>query len=81
MQNLEIQSTNAENFLKHKSAYNTFLQRMTKDYEKSNDFYVGEMEARQSINWNPILTIYRFSSFYGTNYIQAFRLLLFLFIV
>ncbi len=36
MQNLEIQSTNAENFLKHKSAYNTFLQRMTKDETKSH---------------------------------------------
>jgi hypothetical protein len=36
MQSLEIKTTNAESFKKHESAYNTFLQRMTKDYEKSH---------------------------------------------
>lgn len=34
MHQLEIQSTNAEDFIKHKSAYSTFIKRMSKDEGK-----------------------------------------------
>jgi len=51
-----------------------------KDYDNSHDFYAGEMEARKRRKWNFILEIYRFSSFYGTNYKRALLILLGLFL-
>lgn len=52
-----------------------------KDYVTAHDFYVGEMEARQKRKWNPVLGLYRLSSFYGTNYARAFGFLLILLII
>jgi uncharacterized protein YjbI with pentapeptide repeats len=46
-----------------------------KDYEKSNDFYIGEMENRQLRKFSFILSIYYLSSAYGTNYKRALWML------
>lgn len=53
----------------------------SKDYDKSHDFYVGEMEARQRTRRNAILDLYRTSSLYGTNYYRAFGILALLFLL
>lgn len=47
----------------------------SKDYEKSHDFYFGEMEARQKVKRNIIICIYNISSKYGTSYKRAFGFL------
>ena len=52
-----------------------------KDYVKAHEFYVGEMEARQKRKWSVVLWLYLTSSFYGTNYIRAFRVLVSLFVL
>lgn len=52
-----------------------------KDYIKAQEFYVGEMEARQRREWSFILKLYRVSSFYGSDYLKAFRVLLWLFCI
>lgn len=50
-----------------------------KNYIKAHDFYIGEMEAQQRREWSIVLAAYRLSSFYGTDFIRAFSVLLFLF--
>jgi uncharacterized protein YjbI with pentapeptide repeats len=53
----------------------------SKDYEKAHDFYVGEMEMRQKRDRSFVISSYRLSSIYGTNYERAFYgLLVLLFI-
>ena len=52
-----------------------------KNYIKAHDFYVGEMEARQRLENNFILVLYRFSSYFGTNYVRAFGILACLFLL
>ena len=52
-----------------------------KDYIKAHDFYIGEMEARQRGTRNWIILLYKFSSFYGTDYKKAFKFLFLLFCV
>lgn len=47
-----------------------------KDYSKAHDFYIGEMEARQSRKWSFMLYLYGKSSFYGTSYTKAFSWIL-----
>lgn len=50
-----------------------------KDYVKAHEFYIGEMEALQRRDWSFILALYRFSSYYGTNYKRALIVLSLLF--
>jgi len=52
-----------------------------KDYVKAHEFYIGEMEARQRHHWSFILALYRFSSYCGTNYVRAFKVLFSLFVL
>lgn len=52
-----------------------------KDYIKAHDFYIGEMESRQLGEWKFVLALYRFSSYYGTNYIRALLILACLFLL
>lgn len=53
----------------------------SKDYVKAHDFYIGEMEVRQRREWSIVLAIYRLSSYYGTHYGKAFKVLAVLFLL
>lgn len=46
-----------------------------KDFDKSHDFYVGEMEAKLQCNPSVTLMAYKFSSRFGTNYKRALGVL------